>query len=47
MKLSSDDNLPLNTPLKLHNLTITVRSVFQGNGKYYPQNFLGECLYGL
>ena len=26
-------------------LTITVRSVFEEDGKYYPQVFLDECLY--
>ena len=29
IKLNSDDNLPLNKILKLHNLTIVVRSIFQ------------------
>ena len=28
VKLNSDDNLPLNKILKLHNLTLIVRSVF-------------------
>ena len=28
IKFNSDDNLPLNKLLKLHNLTIVVRSVF-------------------
>ena len=45
IKFSSDDNLPLNKILKLHMLTITVRSVFEEDGKYYPQVFLDECLY--
>ena len=40
IKFNSDDNLPLNKILKLHNLTIVVRSVFQKDGKYYPQVFL-------
>ena len=44
---NSDDNLPLNRPLKLHNLAIIVRSVFQENNKYYPQIYLGKCLYEL
>ena len=44
-KLNSDDNLPLNKTLKLHNLTAIVRSVFQDDGKYHPQVLLGECLY--
>ena len=26
-------------------LTIIVRSIFEEDGKYYPQVFLGECLY--
>ena len=43
IKFSSDDNLSLNTILKLHNLTIVVKSVFQEDGKYYPQVFLNEC----
>ena len=47
IKCNSDDNLPLNKILKLHNLTVTVRSVFEEDGKYYPQVFLDECLYEL
>ena len=47
IKFNSDDNLPLNKILKLHTLTVIVRSVFQKNGKYYPQVFLDECLYKL
>ena len=45
IKLNSDDNLPLNKILKLHMLTVIVRSVFQEDNKYYPQVFL--CLYEL
>ena len=47
IKLNSYDDLPLNKILKLHMLTITVRSVFDEDGKYYPQLFLDECLYEL
>ena len=47
MKFNSDDNLPLNKPLKFHNLTVIVRSVFKEDSKYYPQIFLDECLYEL
>ena len=47
IKLNSDDNLPLNKMLKLHMLTVTVRSVFGDNSKYYSQVFLDECLYKL
>ena len=39
IKFNSDDNLPLNEILKLHNLTVIVRSVFEEDGKYYPQVF--------
>ena len=41
IKFSSDDNLPLNKILKL------IRSIFEEDGKYYPQVFLDECLYEL
>ena len=47
IKFSSDDNLPINKILKLHNLTVIVWFVFEKDGKYYPQVFLDECLYGL
>ena len=47
IKFDSDDSLPLNKTLKLHNMTIIVRSVFEEDGKYYPQVFLDECLYEL
>ena len=47
IKLNSDDNLSLNKILKLHNLTIVVRSVSQKDNKYYHQAFLDECLYEL
>ena len=47
IKFNSDDNLPLNKMLKLHNLTIVVRSIFEEDNKYYPQIVLDECLYEL
>ena len=47
IKFNSDDSLPLNKTLKLHNMTIILRSVFEEDGKYYPQVFLDECLYEL
>ena len=46
-KFNSDDNLPLNKPLKFHNMTITIRSVFEEDGKLYPQVFLDNTLYEL
>ena len=45
IKFSSYDDLPLNKILNLNNLTVIVRSVFEEDGKYYPQVFLEECLY--
>ena len=47
IKFKSDDDLPLNKILNIHNLTIIVRSVFEEDGKYYPDIFLDECLYEL
>ena len=47
IKFNSDDSLPLNKTLKLHNMTIIMRSVFEKDSKYYPQVFLDECLYKL
>ena len=47
IKFSSSDDLPLNKALKLHAMTIIIRSVFEENGKYYPQIFLDKCLYVL
>ena len=47
IKFNSDDNLPSNKIIKLCNLTVIVRSVFEEDGKYYPQVFLDECLYEL
>ena len=47
IKLNSDDDLPLSTSLKFDTMTIIIRSVFEENGKYYPQFFLDECLYEL
>ena len=39
IKFNSDDNLPLNKPLKFDNMTITIRSVFEEDGKIYLQLF--------
>ena len=45
IKFNSDDDLPLNKKLKLHNITVILRSVFEEDGKYYLQVSLDECLY--
>ena len=38
-KFNSDDNLPLNKPLKFRSMTITITSVFDEDGKLYPHSF--------
>ena len=47
IKFNSDDDLPLNKPLKFHAMTIIIRSVFEEDGKLYPQVFLDDALYEL
>ena len=44
---STDENKKLNKPLKFHNMTIIIRSVFEEDGKLYPQVFLDNTLYEL
>ena len=39
------DDLPLNKLLKFHLMTITIRSVFEEDGKLYPQVFLDDALH--
>ena len=41
----SNDDLPLNKPIKLRRLTIIIRSVFSEDGKFYPRLFLDDALY--
>ena len=45
IKFNSGDNLALNKPLKFHAITIIIKSVFEEDGKLYPQIFLDETLY--
>ena len=47
IKFDSNDKLPLNKQLKFLSVTIVMRSVFENDGKYYPQAFLDDCLYEL
>ena len=47
IKFNTDDNLPLNKPLKLHLLTIIVSCIFEEDGKFYPQLYLEDCLHEL
>ena len=42
---NSDDNLPLNKPLKFHSMTMIIRSIFEEDGKLYPQVLLDDALY--
>ena len=45
--INTDDDLPLNKPLKFPALAIIVRCVLQKGEKLYPQIYLDECLYEL
>ena len=47
IKFNSDDNLPLNKPLKFYQMTITIRCVFSEDNKLYPQVFLNGTLCSL
>ena len=47
IKFNSDDDLPLNKSLKFRLMTITIRHVFEEDGKLYPQVFLDDTLYEL
>ena len=47
IKFNSDDNLLLDKPLKFHMMAITIRSVFEEDGKLYRQVFLDVTLYEL
>ena len=43
-QFNSDDDLPLNKQLKFQNMALTTRSVFEEDGKFYPQVFLDDTL---
>ena len=45
--INTDDDLPLNKPLKFPTLTIIIRCVLQEGEKLYPEIYLEECLYEL
>ena len=45
IRFESNEDLLLNKPIKLHLLTIVIRSVFSEGGKFYPQLFLDDALY--
>ena len=47
IKFNSDDNLPLNKPLKFHLMTTIIRCVFKEDGTFYPQLLLDNSLHEL
>ena len=47
IKFNSDDDIPLNKPLKFHLMSITIRPVFEEDGKIYSQVSLDDSLYEL
>ena len=47
IRFESNDDLPMNKPIKLRLLTIIIRPVFSEGGKFYPQLFLDDALYEL
>ena len=47
IRFESNDDLPLNKPIKIRLLTIIIRSVFSENDTFYPQLFLDDALYEL
>ena len=47
IKFNLDDDLPLNKSLKFRLMTITIRYVFEEDGKLYWQVFLDDTLYEL
>ena len=47
IKLNTDDNLPLSNPLKLHLLTVIVRSLLEDDNDFYLELYLEDFLYEL
>ena len=47
IKFKSDNKLSLNKTIEISSMIIVVRPIFLENDNYYPQIFLGECLYKL
>ena len=47
IKFESNDNLPTDNIINMHQVTIIIRSAFAQNGKFYPQLFLDDALYEL
>ena len=47
IKFNSDDNLPLNKPLRFYQMNITITCVINEDNKLYLQVFLDGALYSL
>ena len=47
IRFESGDDLPLDKTFSISDMIIVAVSVFEKNGKYYPQIFLHECAYKL
>ena len=47
IRFGSNDDFPMNKPIKLRLLTIIIRCVFSEDGQFYPQLFLDDALYEL
>ena len=45
IKFNTNDNIILNNIIYFPTITMTIRSVTQKDGKYYPQLSLDDCLY--
>ena len=45
LRFSSDVELPLDTLIEFHMLTIVINCVIEKGNKYYPEIYLEECLY--
>ena len=45
IKFNANDNILLNKIIYFPTITITIRSLTQKDGKYYPHLFLDDCLY--
>ena len=45
IRFESNDDLPMNKPIKLLLLIIIIRCVFSEDDKFYPQLFLDDALY--
>ena len=46
IRFSSDIDLPLGTLIQFKILTIIIRCIIKKDGKYYPEIYLDECMYG-